>query len=65
MEQIEIKTTKITTTTTSAEYQATKELQDIVNSLREILERKAPVADDELNEVIARLNGNPTTVSTK
>lgn len=61
LESTEIKAPKITTT----EYQGTKELQEIVNSLRQILERKAPVADDELNEVIERLNANSKYVANK
>lgn len=53
--------TKITTEIVT-EHQATRELQEIVSSLRQILERKAPIADEELNEVIARLNGDRKSV---
>lgn len=52
-----------TTNLLESEYQGTKELQEIVNSLRQILERKAPIDDDELNEVMARLNGNSTIIT--
>lgn len=57
----EVTETKITTEIVT-EHQATRELQQIVSSLRQILERKAPIADEELNEVIARLNGDRKSV---